>query len=97
MISFTDACNLYRAEKVVHCKVRDIPQYGNFEDVAAMLLHEKTLNKLRRHRKIMEQLGEEYFKIHTLNFDAFVLTDELGDTINYLEGFDLHPSPALSQ
>ena len=97
MISFSDACNLYRAEKVVNCKVRDVPQYGNFEDVAAMLLHEKTLNKLRRHRKIMEQLGEEYFKIHTLNFDAFILTDELGDTINYLEGFDLHPSPALSQ
>ena len=97
MISFTDACNLYRAEQVVHCKVRDVAQHGNFEDVAAMLLKEKSLNKLRRHRKIMEHLGEEYFKIHTLNFDAFLLKDEFGDAINYIEGIELQPSPALSQ
>ena len=97
MISFTDACNLYRAEQVVHCKVRDVAHHGNFEDVAAMLLKEKTLNKLRRHRKIMEHLGEEYFKIHTLNFDAFLLKDEFGDAINYIEGIELQLSPPLSQ
>ena len=54
-------------KKIIECQFRDLPKHGNFTQVEEMLLKEKSLNGLRRHRKIMEMLGEKYFKVHTLN------------------------------
>ena len=47
--------------------------HGNFTQVEEMLFKEKSLNTLRRHRRIMDMLGEKYFKIQPLNKNAFVV------------------------
>ena len=50
-----------------------------------------------RHRKIMEVLGEKYFKIHTLNFNAFIIKDEKGEAVEYILGKIYRQSPQQSQ
>ena len=70
--------------------------HGNFEHIAEMLIKEKSLNRVRRHRKIMLILGEEYFKIHTLNFNAFILANSQHEVYDIIEGFELLSSPSLS-
>ena len=52
---------------------------------------------MRRHRKIMEVLGEQHFKIHTLNFNAFILKDQSGRALEYILGKAKRPSPQPSQ
>jgi len=62
-----------------------------------MLLKEKRLKKMRRHRKIMEVLGERFFKIHTLYLNAYIIKDAGGTAVEYILGKE-HPSfPKQSQ
>jgi hypothetical protein len=62
-----------------------------------MLLKEKRLKKMRRHRKIMEVLGERFFKIHTLYLNAYITKDEGGTALEYILGKEHPPSPKQSQ
>ena len=62
-----------------------------------MLLQEKTMKKMRRHRKIMEVLGERFFKIHTLNLNAYIIKDVDGTALEYILGKQRRPSPKQSQ
>jgi hypothetical protein len=62
-----------------------------------MLLQEKSMKKMRRHRKIMEVLGERFFKIHTLNLNAYIIKDEGGTALEYILGKEHPPSPKQSQ
>jgi hypothetical protein len=62
-----------------------------------MLLQEKSMKKMRRHRKIMEVLGERFFKIHTLNLNAYIIKDEGGTALEYILGKEPSPSPKQSQ
>jgi hypothetical protein len=62
-----------------------------------MLLQEKSMKKMRRHRKIIEVLGERFFKIHTLNLNAYIIKDEVGTELEYILGKNRRPSPMQSQ
>jgi hypothetical protein len=62
-----------------------------------MLLKEKSMKKMRRHRKIMEVLGERFFKIHTLYLNAYIIKDEGGTALEYILGKEHPPSPMQSQ
>lgn len=62
-----------------------------------MLLKEKSMRKMRRHRKIMEVLGERFFKIHTLYLNAYIIKDEGGTAIEYILGKEHSPTPKQSQ
>ena len=44
------------------------------------------MKRMRRHRKIMEVLGEQFFKIRTLNLNAFILKDTSGVALEYIVG-----------
>ena len=44
------------------------------------------MKRMRRHRKIMEVLGEQFFKIRTLNLNAFILKDTSGAALEYIVG-----------
>jgi hypothetical protein len=55
------------------------------------------MKRMRRHRKIMEVLGEQFFKIHTLNFNAFIIKDESGNAVEYILGKRYRRSPQQSQ
>ena len=62
-----------------------------------MLLKEKRLKKMRRHRKIMEVLGERFFKIHTLYLNVYIIKDEGGTELEYILGKEPFFSPKQSQ
>ena len=44
------------------------------------------MKRMCRHRKIMEVLGERFFKIRTLNLNAFILKDTKGAALDYIVG-----------
>ena len=97
MSAFTSASNIFVAGSVEECQLREAIGHGNFEGVAELLLKEKSMKKMRRHRKIMEVLGERYFKIHTLNFNAFIVKDQSGVALEYILGKKYRRSPQPSQ
>jgi hypothetical protein len=41
---------------------------------------------MRRHRKVMEMLGEQFFRIHTLDFIDLIIKDESGNAVEYILG-----------
>ena len=84
-------------KKIIGCMVRHLPTHGDFPQVDELLLKEKSLNGLRRHRKIMEMLNEKYFKIHTLNMNAFVVCNSQWEAQDMIEGMEILPSPPLTQ
>jgi hypothetical protein len=96
MSAFTSACNIFVAGSIEECQLRHAIRHGNFEGVAQMLLQEKSMKRMRRHRKIMEVLGEQFFKIHTLNFNAFIIKDASGNAVEYILGKRYRRSPQQS-
>ena len=97
MSAFSSASNLFVAGSIEECKLRYAIRHGNFEGVAKLLLQEKSMRKMRRHRKIMEVLGERFFKIHTLNLNAYIIKDESGTAVEYILGKRYRHSPQQSQ
>ncbi len=96
MKAFISASNLFLADSVNECKLRDAIKFCDFEDVAEMLQKEKSLNRMRRNRKIMSLLGEEHFKIRSLNMNAFICSDNSGKAVEVIIGKRKLPSPPLS-
>ncbi len=84
MTAFSSASNLFVAGSVEECQLRHAIRHGDFEGVAQLLLQEKCMRKMRRHRKIMEVLGERFFKIHTLNLNAYIIKDVGGTALEYI-------------
>jgi hypothetical protein len=97
MCTLSTASNLFVAGSIDECQLRHAIRHGNFEGVAQMLLKEKSMKKMRRHRKIMEVLGERFFKIHTLNLNAYIIKDEGGTALEYILGKNRRPSPMQSE
>ena len=46
---------------------------------------------IRRHRKVMEMLGEQFFRIHTLDFIDLIIKDESGNALGYILGNKYQP------
>jgi hypothetical protein len=56
MSVFTTASNLFVAGSIEEFQLREAINHGNFEGVAELLFREKSMKRMRRHRKFMEVL-----------------------------------------
>ena len=67
--------------------VRDAAKYPGFEHIGELLARERSLKLRRRNRKLVEVIGEEFFKVPELNKRAYsvslattMLIDSLRDS-----------------
>jgi hypothetical protein len=84
--AFSSASTLFVASRIEECQLREAINHGDFKGVDQLLLQEQSMKRMRRNRKIMDVLGEQFFKIRTLNLNAFILKDTSGAALEYIVG-----------
>ena len=83
-------------EYIMTGAVRDVVCFGGFEHVERLIKTERGMRHLRRNcRKGVETLGEQYYKVPSLNKRAFVCINE-NEADRYIEGLSVLASPPLS-
>ena len=76
--------------------VRDVVCFGGFQHVERLIKTERGMRHQRRNCiKLVETLGEQYFKVPELNKRAFVCINE-NEADRYIEGLSVLASPPLS-
>ena len=91
-----EVMSLNSCDQIKSGAVRDVVGYASFEYVERLVKTERGMRQQRRnYTKLVETLGEQYFKVPQLNKRAFVCINE-GEADRYIEGLSVLASPPLT-
>ena len=84
-------------DKVMSGAVRDAARLPGFEHIGELLARERSLKLRRRNRKLVEVIGEQFFKVPELNKRAYFCITGDKDVDRFIEGLSEVASPPLSE